>query len=322
MRKIILFGLLGVILFSCEDDKPKNIEVKTKSYTVPVFNQDSAYAYIAKQVSFGPRVPGTAAHGQCADWLQNKLKKIGLESRIETFSAKRFDGVDLEGKNVVGVLNPKAKERVFVCAHWDSRFQSDYDTVDKTSPVMGADDGASGVGVAIEIARTLANEPGFNMGLDIIFFDAEDQGQNDGDVNSWGIGAQKWSNRNKGSYRPKYGILLDMVGAEGARFYQEKYSVQTAPNVVYKIWRTAENLGYGNLFIKQEGRGVVDDHYFINRNTGWPVVDIIHTNNEPGTGFGKHWHTQHDDMDVIDKNILKAVGRVVVKTLCQEDQGR
>ena len=273
-------------------------------------------------MSFGPRVPGTEAHSQCAVWLKNKLTDIGLDARIEPFSAKRYDGLTLEGKNIIGVLNPSAKDRVFVCAHWDSRFQSDYDTEDKSSPVMGADDGASGVGVAMEIARTLANEPEFDLGLDIIFFDAEDQGQNDGDVNSWGIGAQKWSNRNKSSYRPKFGILLDMVGAENARFYQEKYSMQTAPNVVYKVWRTAENLGYGNVFVKQEGRGVVDDHYFINRNAGWPVADIIHTNNEPGTGFGKHWHTQHDDMDVISKNTLKVVGRVVVATLCQVDQGK
>ena len=158
--------------------------------------------------------------------------------------------------------------------------------------------------------------------VDMVPVYLRDQGKNDGEINSWGIGAQKWSNKNKGSYRPKYGILLDMVGARDARFYQEGFSLQSAPNLVYKVWKTAENLGYGDVFVKQQGRGVVDDHYFINKNAGWPVVDIIHTNQGQGTGFGAHWHTHDDDLDIIEKSVLKKVGRVVLTTLCQTDQGK
>jgi len=113
-----------------------------------------------------------------------------------------------------------------------------------------------------------------------------------------------------------------MVGTKDAKFYKERYSVQTAPMVVLKVWKVAEELGYGHIFLNQEGRGVVDDHFFVNRNTGWPVIDIIFTDNVGANGFGDHWHTHDDNMDVIDKKMLGIVGRVVTKTLVLEDLNR
>lgn len=322
MRYAYTLALVLLILLACEDEKRPNINVGQSYYNVPSFNADSSYRYIEKQLSFGPRVPGEPGHAACAEWLKNKLTDFGLEAHIEEFSAKRYDGLAMDGKNIVASLNPGARKRVFVSAHWDTRFKADHDESDKEKAIPGADDGASGVAVALEVARALSNTGDFNMGLDIILFDAEDQGNDNGDVKSWGIGAQRWSNRNKSTYDPAYGILLDMVGARGARFYQEGYSLQSAPQVVYKIWKVAEDLGYGHMFVGQKGRAVVDDHYFINQNTGWPVADIIHTKQSGKTGFGEHWHTHGDDIDVIDRNTLKAVGRVVLHVLCYEDQGR
>lgn len=322
MRKLIYILLIPTLfLIGCkEDKKAANIEVKSRNYSIPNFNKDSAYAYVDQQVAFGPRVPGMEGHAQCAEWLTAKLKQFGWNTRQETFTANRYDGLPMNGINVVGQLNPSAKQRIFLCAHWDSRFQADYDKDRPKDPILGADDGASGVGVILEIARILAAVDDFKMGVDVVFFDAEDQGNDGGnDTDSWGIGAQKWSNKNKGSYRPDYGILLDMVGAKEARFYQERYSMQSAPQVVYKVWKIADQLGYSGIFLQQEGRGVVDDHFFINRNAGWPVIDIIHTDNVGANGFGDHWHTHGDDMSVIDKNMLGIVGKVVTTVLCYED---
>jgi hypothetical protein len=322
VREILLLVLFFSFL-SCGEDKPSNIDVKARSYEIPRFDQDSAYQFIKAQVDFGPRVPGSRSHEQCANWLEHKLESFGLSSVQESFHAVRYDGQKIEGKNIVASLNPKAKKRIFLCAHWDSRFQADHDKDRKNEPILGADDGASGVGVALEVARQLAMVKDFKLGLDIVFFDAEDQGEDGGsNSDSWGLGAQKWSNLHKGDYSPKYGILLDMVGAKDAQFYREDISVKMAPNVVHKIWKTAERLGFGDLFIAQDGRSVIDDHYFIYRNAGWPVADIIHTKQGQGNGFGAHWHTHGDDMTVIDKGTLRKVGKVVLTVLCEEDLGR
>lgn len=317
---VVIFSLL--FLFSCKEDKPSNIQVTQRKYDVPAFDADSAFSFVADQLSFGPRVPGSEGHEKCANYLAGKLKSYGLNGKLESFSATRFDGQPINGKNVVGSLNPQAKKRVFICAHWDSRFMADYDQEKKDAPILGADDGASGVAVALEVARVLSQSPDFKMGLDVVFFDAEDQGDDEGETDSWGIGAQRWSNKHKANYNPKFGILLDMVGAEDATFFRERFSMQTAPNLVYKIWKTAEQLGYGHVFINQDGRGVVDDHYFIHQNTGWATVDIIHTKNGGNTGFGAHWHTHGDDLSVIDRKMLRTVGRVVLNVLCKEDTGQ
>ena len=192
----------------------------------------------------------------------------------------------------------------------------------RDQPVPGADDGGSGVGVLLEVARQLGENP-ISLGVDIVFFDAEDQGQEGGNVESWGVGAQHWSNAiaRGGSHRPKYGILLDMVGATNPRFGREQFSVRYAPDVLDNVWRTAQNLGYGRYFVNQPVDGVIDDHYFVNRIANVPMINII--NRPPGTetGFVPHWHTLADDMDVIDKRTLQAVGHTVLEVIFREDAG-
>ena len=170
------------------------------------------------------------------------------------------------------------------------------------------------------MARQLDSNPP-DIGVEIILFDAEDQGesgaQND---ESWGLGAQYWSrNMHKGGYKPQYGILVDMVGAKGAEFAKAGYSKHFAPQLLEKVWKLAQDMGYGNYFVSINGAGVTDDHYFVNTITGIPMIDIINQVGNPEGNFGAHWHTQQDDIGIIDKRTLKAVGQVLLAVVYREN---
>ncbi|MEO1515685.1 MAG: M28 family peptidase [Bacteroidota bacterium] len=291
---------------------------------MPKFERDSAYAYIEKQMSFGPRVPNTEAHRKCKEWMAAKLESFNAEVVLQDFVAKRYDGVDLQGTNVIGRINPDAKRRIMLSAHWDSRFISDYDEDEDNhdKPVPGADDGASGVGVLLEIARLLDKYP-IEYGVDIIFWDLEDQGEGRGDQNSWCLGSQYWSrNPHVSGYSARFGILLDMVGSEGARFVKDGISRRFAPQVVNKVWKMARAMGYGDYFQDINGPELVDDHLFINTLAGIPTIDIINRPEGSKTGFGHYWHTQKDDITVISKRALRAVGQTVCAVVYQTDGGR
>ena len=294
---------------SGKSELPKVIEV-------PSFSSDSAYRYVAEQVAFGPRVPGTEAQLKARDYFVQELKRHGAETIVQAFSATRHDGEPLKGYNVIGKFYPEAKDRILLCAHWDSRYTADEE--DPDAQVPGANDGASGVGILLEIARLLgAQQPG--CGVDIVLFDLEDQGISDGNqVNSWGMGAQYWANQpHMPAFRFRMGILLDMVGAKNATFFKEGFSMRYAESWVDRIWILADQMGYGNYFLNEVGGGVTDDHYFINTIAGIPTLDIIHKERGSETGFFEHWHTTADDLDAIDRQTLKAVGRVVTKSVYQ-----
>lgn len=319
--------ILVFIIFACNSNSNQSTAVKDapklerKPLTIPQFITDSAYQYIADQVEFGKRIPNTEAHVQTKDYLVDKLEKYCDEVVEQSFTATRYDGVSLQGFNIIGSINPDADRRMLLLAHWDSRFIADHanDKSKVEDGVMGADDGASGVGVLIEMARMIKNA-GIDVGVDILFTDLEDQGKsNDADGKSWCLGAQYWArNPHIKGYRADYGILLDMVGAKGAKFLKEGVSLTYAPELVHTVWQLANSMGYGQYFInKTLSNGVVDDHLFINQIIGIPTIDII--NKPSNSSFGPHWHTENDNMDVIDKDVLKAVGRVVTATLYRFD---
>lgn len=319
-----IFFMLIALTPSCAPDKTtadKAEKKETPKLTpLPIFSHDSAYVHIEKQLSFGPRVPGTEAHLGCRDYLKSTLERYGARANVQSFNAKRFDGVPLKGYNVIGSFNTSAKQRILLCAHWDSRFTSDQDSEDmKDKPVPGADDGASGVGVLLELARLFGQEEPA-MGIDIVFFDLEDQGTDSGsDPESWCLGSQHWS---KNPHMPtslfRFGILLDMVGSKDAQFPKEGTSRQYAGRVLDNVWSVAQQMGYNHLFINRNSSGILDDHYYINRLTGIPTIDIINRTSETETGFGHYWHTQEDDIDIISKPTLKAVGRVLTKVVYRE----
>jgi hypothetical protein len=323
--------LAVLLLISCEQNKPSRDDSSGEDFKnpaqsdvhVPDFNADTAYAFIAKQVSFGPRIPGTSAHATCAHWLEEKLRSYCKDVVLQDLQVEIYNGEKLPCKNLIASFNPQAEKRILLCAHWDTRPWSDRDSIDKKKQFDGADDGGSGVGVLLEIARQLSNLK-TNAGIDIALFDVEDYGPPsweplNEDVDGYGIGTQHWANNpHHPQYRAYYGILLDMVGAKNATFLQEGTSMQYAPSVVRKVWGTANTLGYGNYFINEKANAVTDDHTYVNTINGTPCIDIINLNASAPNAFARHWHTQQDNMNVIDKNTLKAVGQTLLQVIYTE----
>lgn len=282
------------------------------------FNADSAYAYVKAQCSFGPRVPATEAHTKCLAYLTSFLSKC-CDTVIVQKGYVTTHGTDkkLPISNVIGSFNPQNPQRLLLLAHWDSRPWADNDPseANHTTPVMGANDGASGVGVLLEVARQLSiNRP--EIGIDILLVDAEDSGTSD-DEDSWGLGAQYWAQHpHVTPYKPMFGILLDMVGAPGARFTREYFSSVYAASFLDEVWGVAAQLGLQSYFVNENGGGVTDDHVFINK-AGIPCIDIIDMPQGSSTGFFPQWHTVADDMSVIDKTTLGAVGRTITTLIAQ-----
>lgn len=291
----------------------------------PVFNADSAFSFVKKQVSYGPRVPNTDAHRKCAAWLAGEFKRHGLTVIEQKFQAPHYKGATFNGINIIGQYKPDNPRRILLAAHWDSRFQADQDTKDQSKPILGADDGGSGVGILLEIARLLKEQP-LDIGVDLVLFDAEDQGNdsNDGQDHSktWCLGAQHWSkNLHKPGYMPLFGILLDMVGGANPKFQKEGVSMQAAPGIVEKVWNTAAALGYSNIFVPEQGGAITDDHYFVVVNARIPMIDIISRPGGTKSGFVPHWHTHDDNMGAVDKNTLRVVGEVVTAVVYKTYNG-
>jgi Zn-dependent M28 family amino/carboxypeptidase len=293
---------------------------------VPYFNTDSAYYYIQRQVDFGPRVPNTQAHADCAEYLAATLGRFADEVIVQQARVRAYEGTVLNISNIIGSFNPEARNRILLCAHWDSRPYADHDPdpANHYTPILGANDGGSGVGVLLEIARQLSMNP-VEIGIDIIFFDAEDYGEHQsvqartGDF--WALGSQYWArNPHKPGYTARYGILLDMVGAADAVFTMEGTSMFHAPDIMKMVWDLAHQIGYGPYFSYRRTPPVVDDHTFINEIARIPTIDIIHYGADTRTGFFEHWHTLADNMDVIDKNTLRAVGETVLTVIYLENK--
>lgn len=324
MKKIFIIALFASALSSCHKAENKQSTPIVINAATPTFMADSAYQFVKNQVDFGPRVPNTAAHDACAKYLVDELKRFGAETIEQRADLKAFDGTILKSVNIIGSYNPQAKTRVLLFAHWDSRPWSDHDPIveNRTKPVLGANDGASGVGVLLEMAR-LFNIQKPEIGVDILFFDAEDYGAPEsfqGDAeDSWCLGSQYWSkNPHIKGYTAKYGILLDMVGAPDATFYKEQISMYYAAHVVNKVWSVAEQAGFGQYFRDEQIGGITDDHLYVNKIIGIPSIDIIHYNQDSSQGFGHFWHTINDTMENIDKNTLNAVGSTVMKAVYAE----
>ncbi len=332
LRGIIFSCILG--LMSCgktaETGKVEGLEelqqqaesTEIMMQSTPDFNPDSAFYFIEKQVEFGPRVPNTPAHQSCGKYLVETLRNMGLQVIEQDFIATAFSGTKLESKNIIASFKPNASRRILLAAHWDSRPFADQDTENREKAIDGANDGASGVGILLEIMRVLQNDAKATVGVDVIFFDAEDYGQPEGmdyQPDTWCLGSQYWSkNFHKPNYSANYGILLDMVGAKDAKFYQEGISMEYASHIVLKVWKTAEKIGYGSFFVHEQTGAITDDHTYVNRYAKIPMIDIIqHDPNSPSY-FGKYWHTHDDNIQVIDKQTLKAVGQTVLQVIYNE----
>lgn len=325
MRNVSFFIGISFMLFlaACDNEtKPPTPAAPPKLVSTPTFNEDSAFALVKKQVEFGPRVPNTAAHVACGNWMDSTLRIYADKMYLQTGKVKAYDGTMLNFKNIIASFNPETKSRILLCAHWDTRPFADQDPNPalRTKPNDGADDGASGVGILMEVARVLRQQP-VKIGVDIIMFDVEDYGNSSGGEDTYCLGSQYWAKQpHVPAYNARYGILLDMVGARNSVFPMEMYSVQTAPTVVKKVWNNGIQLGYSNRFLYKNAGPIVDDHFYINKITGIPAIDIIYLDDDNnGHLFGKHWHTHEDNLSIIDKSALKAVGQTLLQTVYQED---
>lgn len=327
----IIFALLMSSCSSCQSSKTltkgatENSATLTYKQISPQFDADSAYMFVKKQVDFGPRTPNSAAHIECGDYLAAKLQEYGAQVIEQKTILNTYNGIALDARNIIGVYNPDKEKRILLFAHWDTRPFADQDK-DKTKrmqPILGANDGASGVGVLLEIARQLNQLP-VEIGIDIVFFDAEDWGQpsyerNHVPGNWYCLGSQYWAeNPHTANYRANFGILLDMVGGTNATFYKEGYSVEYASNITEKVWRLASRLGYGEYFINKKGGYITDDHVAVNQHHRAPSINIIQSSDDTQHGFGNYWHTHNDNMDIIDTATLKAVGQTVLEVIYTE----
>ena len=325
----------GLHYYKNADSKVQNIEETEEVAKVnpvgPSFNADSAYAFTKAQCDFGPRDMNSRGHDLCGEWIISKFKEYGCKVTTQTATLAGYDGTKLRSRNIMASINPEATTRILLCAHWDSRpwADNDPDSANWRKPILAANDAASGVAVMLELARIIRkskDEKAFNkqLGIDFVCFDAEDWGTPQwsdvaDNADSWALGAQYWSKNLPQGYEARYGILLDMVGGVGAKFYREGMSMQYAPEIVKKVWRAAREVGFGSYFPKEDGGVITDDHVPVNQFAKIPTIDIIpYYADCQQSSFGPTWHTLADNMENIDKNTLKAVGQTLVQVIYKE----
>lgn len=325
----------GLHYYKNADSKVQNIEETEEVAKVnpvgPSFNADSAYAFTKAQCDFGPRDMNSRGHDLCGEWIVSKFKEYGCKVTTQTAMLAGYDGTKLRSRNIMASINPEATTRILLCAHWDSRpwADNDPDSANWRKPILAANDAASGVAVMLELARIIGrskDEKAFNkqLGIDFVCFDAEDWGTPQwadvaDNADSWALGAQYWSKNLPQGYEARYGILLDMVGGVGAKFYREGMSMQYAPEIVKKVWRAAREVGFGSYFPKEDGGVITDDHVPVNQFAKIPTIDIIpYYADCQQSSFGPTWHTLADNMENIDKNTLKAVGQTLVQVIYKE----
>ena len=330
-KNLLLFIIPMIILESCNPKKKaEEVQVPAKAVQVPQFNADSAYFFVEKQVSFGPRVPNTNAHNQAANFFINRFKKYGATVFIQDFDAITWDNQKVQLKNIVATYNANAQKRILLAAHWDTRPYADKDKEKKDAPFDGANDGASGVGVLLECSRLLSQGKMPSVGIDLILFDGEDWGEKENERSKlddfpegynewWCLGSQYWAkHKHTKNYTAYYGILLDMVGAKHSQFFREGLSLEFAPSVVEKVWNTASRLGYTDYFVKSNAAPITDDHKFVNEIGKIPMIDIVHY--QTGVGFfGDYHHSRKDNLSIISKETLGAVGTTLMNVVYYEE---
>lgn len=330
MRHISLLFILALALCGCKSNKA--VEVIDEPIAVgPTFSADSAYVYCKQQCDFGPRTMNSDAHDRCRDWIAKEFERHGCTVELQQADLKGYDGTMLRSTNIIAhSADSTAKERILLCAHYDSRPWADNDPDENNhhTPVTAANDGASGIAVMLEVARLLQAADSAHVAVDFVCFDAEDYGtpqwyEGDSQVEDpWALGSQYWAQQianNQSSTTPSWGILLDMVGGEGSRFYYEGMSLQYAKEQVQHVWSCAAQAGYGSFFVCSKGGDITDDHVPVNKVAGIPCIDIIpYFPDCQQSSFGPTWHTVSDTMDHISKETLQAVGQTIIQVLYSE----
>lgn len=320
MQNVVFSFVLAMILAGCTAQKKSEPETSRptpqKAVSVPQFNGARAFEFLKEQVAFGPRNPNSKGHKSCLDYLERTLRQFADEVTLQPFTTQGY-GETLALTNIIAKFKPSATARILLCAHWDTRPRADMDTnkTRRSQPILGANDGASGVAVLLELAALLkANPP--EIGVDIVLFDGEDYGY-EGDLAKYMLGSRYFAQHKAPNYNPRFGILLDMVGDKFLEIPHEQHSLRYAPDIVSLVWTKARELGYLQ-FVDLPGEAVSDDHLPLNE-AGIKTIDIIDFNYPDPTN--RFWHTHDDVPENCSAESLEAVGTVITHVVYAQKAG-
>lgn len=310
--------LIFLLLIGCKSETPKLslpiVEKPSYKSAIHEFEGQKAFKSLVDQVSFGPRVPNTYAHEQCLIFLEAELRKYADEVKLQKFTDIGYDNQTLKLTNLIASFTPNAAKRILLCAHWDTHpwASQDSNIQNRNKPIPGANDGASGVAVLLEIARILKSNPPI-IGVDIVLFDGEDYAQAN-DINGYLRGSKYFSKNLSLPFIPAYGILLDMIGDSQLEIPKEGYSMRYAPDIVQKVWAAAKDLNI-RYFVDDIGQEIIDDHLPLNQ-VGIKTINLIDFNYPDATN--KYWHTLQDTPDKCSAESLEAVGKVLLHIIYHE----
>ncbi len=324
-RVFVPLALLAVLCVACGQQSAHQTPAKNTreqepvretalQTTIPQYNGESAFAYLVKQTSFGPRNPNSPGHRQCLDYLATTLRQFADDVQLQPFTHQGYDGKMLYLTNVIARFLPDRRDRILLCAHWDTRPRADQDLdpAKRSQPILGANDGASGVAVLLELAAMFKKNPP-PVGVDIVLFDGEDYGM-EGDLKNYFLGATYFARNKPSDYLPQFGILLDMVGDASLEIPREGHSVRYAPDVVDRVWSIAKGLGFWQ-FVDDVEEAISDDHLVLNE-AGIKTIDVIDFNYPDRSN--RFWHTHEDVPEHCSPNSLEVVGTVLIHVVYTE----
>jgi hypothetical protein len=311
-----LFIILSILACNQEERKPGNHDVPANNAqmtreSAPPFDGKKAFATLQQVASFGPRNPNSAGHQVCLEYLRKELGAMAHSVRVQEFTHRGYGGELLRLRNVIASFSPEESSRVLLCTHWDTRPRADRDPdpVRRNEPMVGANDGASGVAVLLELARLFKAVPPA-IGVDLVFFDGEDYGL-EGDTPNYLLGSRHFAATKPDDYVPRFGILLDMVGDAQLEIPREGHSMNFAPDIVDLVWEEAARLGYLQ-FADWTDEPITDDHLPLNA-VGIKTIDLIDFS-YPDESH-RYWHTHSDTPDKCSAESLEAVGTVVASVV-------
>jgi hypothetical protein len=306
----------AVLFYSCskevKQEAAKPLYELQKNSNAPKFDGDNAYTQVETQVKFGPRNPGSKGHQAALNYIQSELKKYTGSVELQNFTYAGYDSVTLQLTNIIAKFNPEKKNRIMFFAHWDTRPRAEHaaKAALKDKPILGANDGASGCGVLLELARILKDNK-INYGVDLVFLDGEDYGK-EHDLNNFCLGSKYFAANYPANKLPAFGVLLDLVGDKQAVFEREGSSDKFAPNVVSLIWSIAQQLN-APVFSQDGGSEIYDDHIPLNQ-AGILTADIIDADlvgADTPVKRRNYWHSENDTMENISKDTLQQLGNVL-----------
>jgi hypothetical protein len=316
MKFLFLAVVFSIASFHCGSESGQQpgastpMSAPTKQIDVPSFSGTHAFEYLTAQTSFGPRNPNSPGHRNCLTYLQLELSKSTDVVSLQQFTQRGYNEV-LNLTNIFARFNPDSLTRILLIAHWDTRPRAELDPDPKKRllPIIGANDGASGVAVLLELAAIMKASPP-PIGVDLLLVDGEDYGK-EGDTQLYLLGARYFSTHLSPGYAPQFGILLDMVGDSELLLKKERYSLQYAPDVVDLVWSTAANIGVAQ-FSSELQNWVTDDHIPLNQ-AGIKTIDLIDF--EYPDSSNRYWHTTMDTPDKCSPASLEAVGSVLAELI-------